>query len=190
MFAGKCWFVFTLPYLCFLWIWKLYRNNFTLGISTCHVSVRRQKNVKAKTWKLNVTQKNIIAQILPTHYTKWIDIHKSQTMIFWTGWSKFLFPKRSVRKHRAFRFWLMSQKNLKSKDVFDITGRVFSKTAVNNIFLLPLSRGNVTRHVKINIFMLGFNCRQYCFGLLDRDMPIFSCVFFLSLRFNFFDVDY
>ena len=75
----------------------------------------------------------------------------------------------------------MSQKNLKSKDVFDITGRVFSKTAVNNIFLLPLSRGNVTRHVKINIFMLGF------IGIYP-----FSELFFfsMSLRFKLSDVDY
>ena len=103
-------------------------------------------------------------------------------MIFWTGWSKFLFPKRSVRKHWAFRFWLVSQKNLKSKDVFDITGRVFSETAVNNIFLLPLSRGNVTRLMKINIFMLGF------IGICPFSV---LCFFFsMSLWFNFFDVDY
>ena len=75
----------------------------------------------------------------------------------------------------------MSQKNPKSKDVFDITGRVLSETAVNNIFLLPLSRGIVTRHVKINIFMLGF------IGICPFSV---LCLFFLSLRFNFFDVDY
>ena len=89
-------------------------------------------------WKLNITQKNTIAQILPTHYTKWIDIHKSQTVIFWTSWSKLLFPKTSARRHWAFWFWSMSQKNTKSKDIFDITGLVISETAVNNIFLLLL----------------------------------------------------
>ena len=78
----------------------------------------------------------------------------------------------------------MSQKNPKSKDVFDITGRVLSETAVNNIFLLPLSRGNVTRLMKINIFMLGF------IGICPFSVLFFFFFFFMSLPFNFFDVDY
>ena len=32
MLASMYQFVFTLLYLCFFWVWKLYRNNFTWGI--------------------------------------------------------------------------------------------------------------------------------------------------------------
>ena len=35
-----------------------------------------------------------------------------------------------ARKHQFFRFWLTSQKNPKSKDIFDIAGRVLPETAV------------------------------------------------------------
>ena len=55
---------------------------------------------------------------------------KLQTMTFWTYWSKLLCSKESARKCGAFRFWLTLQKNPKSKDLFDITGRVLSEIAV------------------------------------------------------------
>ena len=99
-------------------------------------------------------------------------------MIFWTRWSKFLFSKRSVSKHRAFRFWSMSQKNPKSKDVFDITGRVLSETAVNNIFLLPLNRGNVT----------STHGNKYIYVTVYRDIPIFYAFFFFSMSLRFCSV--
>ena len=49
-----------------------------------------------------------------------------------------LFPKRSAEMWRQlrrqfFRFWLTSQKSPKSKDVFDIAGRVLSETALNKV---------------------------------------------------------
>ena len=80
---------------------------------------------RENTWTLKIKTKDHRWK-----HRKGIEIHRSQIANhdILNCWSKLLFPKWSARKRRAFKLWLMSQKNRKSKDVFDITGSVLSSS--------------------------------------------------------------
>ena len=80
MLAGTYRFVLTLPLLCFLWIWQLYRNNFTFGILTS----QKLKNLRAKV-KLTVLfkkKKHLTLKRTNTENGSKYTNHKSQTTTF------------------------------------------------------------------------------------------------------------
>ena len=165
MLAGTYRFVFTLPYLCFFWMWKLYRNNFYLGNLNLPCFSKKAK----KTWEIkgekftphnrtNRTSKRKSSRLTRHRAGKLIALFKHTRTLKFKGnkypqnGSKFTnhkpWPFEPVEVNFCFRRGLLEsaepsdfdwrRRNPKSKDVFDIAGRVISETALMGSFLLAV----------------------------------------------------
>ena len=94
MLAGTCQFVFTLPYLCFFSMRKLYRNNLNLSC----FSIKEDRKSKAIEVKLNALFKNTRSnsELVQRQWTlKHKKTDRSEITIH-----DLLFPKRSDKKRR------------------------------------------------------------------------------------------
>ena len=79
---------------------------FTFGIQTCHLlyfskKVEKLRAKRPKAWKHANSevqkQRTLKHRVRNTKNRSKYTNHKSQTMTFWTCWSKLLFPKRSAK---------------------------------------------------------------------------------------------
>ena len=83
-----------------------------------------------------------------TESTKRIEIHQSQTMTFWTRWTKLLFPKRCAKMIDGSENWLLNvriQVFMKSAVIFAIF-REYPVPSIDNIFV------SWVHAIEINIF--------------------------------------